>query len=179
MIEETMNQHRQTGFERQDLSAQVVFAFLIGLTATGMVICFVLWGVYHYADTYEKSHQLSGSLLARTTETDTRDTNPAVVRAEIETKFSQPRLEGNERVEINDFRLREEQKLNSYGWVDEKSGVVHIPIERAMQLVAQRGLSTTPKVGVIPPSEVNVVNQAAARADVSNKSPQSKLKSPR
>jgi len=64
--------------------------------------------------------------------------------------------------------LKEEQTLNTYGWVDQKAGVVRIPIERAMQLIAERGLSTTPKVGAIPPSEVNVVNQAAERADVSN-----------
>jgi len=30
--------------------------------------------------------------------------------------------------------------LYSYGWVDEKAGTVHIPIERAMDLIVQRGL---------------------------------------
>ena len=30
--------------------------------------------------------------------------------------------------------------LNSYGWVDQKAGVVHIPIDRAMTLLLQRGL---------------------------------------
>ncbi len=34
------------------------------------------------------------------------------------------------------------KKLNSYGWVDRKHGVIRIPIERAMDLVAQRGLPT-------------------------------------
>ena len=29
------------------------------------------------------------------------------------------------------------ERLGSYGWVDEKAGTVHIPIERAMELVAQ------------------------------------------
>ena len=33
-----------------------------------------------------------------------------------------------------------EKELYSYGWVDEKAGTVHIPIERAMDLIAQRGL---------------------------------------
>jgi hypothetical protein len=64
--------------------------------------------------------------------------------------------------------LKEEQTLDSYSWVDQKTGVVRIPIDRAMQLIAQRGLSTTPKVGAIPPAEVSVANQAAQRADVSN-----------
>lgn len=31
-------------------------------------------------------------------------------------------------------------KLNGYGWVDRSSGIVHIPIDRAMDLIVQRGL---------------------------------------
>ena len=34
------------------------------------------------------------------------------------------------------------RKLNSYGWQDRSNGIVHIPIERAMDLVVQRGLPT-------------------------------------
>ncbi|OLC96545.1 MAG: hypothetical protein AUH86_09440 [Acidobacteria bacterium 13_1_40CM_4_58_4] len=60
-------------------------------------------------------------------------------------KFPEPRLEINERTQLNGFRLDEEKKLNSYGWVDQKAGVVHIPIERAMQIVAQRGLPVRPQ----------------------------------
>jgi hypothetical protein len=31
------------------------------------------------------------------------------------------------------------KQLNSYGWVSEPDGVAHIPIDRAMDLVAQEG----------------------------------------
>jgi hypothetical protein len=31
-------------------------------------------------------------------------------------------------------------KLNSYGWIDKSAGVIRIPIDRAMDLLAQRGL---------------------------------------
>jgi hypothetical protein len=88
-------------------------------------------------------------------------------------------LETNERVEIKDFRLKEEQTLNSYGWVDEKAGVVRIPIDRAMQLLAQRGLPTTPKAGTVPPSAVSVAAQTAARSDSSNKPAQPKSQPPK
>jgi len=149
-------------FERQDLSPSGVYAFLTGLAAAGIVIYFVLWGLYHYLDVYQRRHQPPQNPLVQS-EADTRN-----VPAQAIQKFPQPRLEKNERVEINDFRLKEEQTLNSYGWVDHNAGVVRIPIDRAMQLIAQRGLPTTPKVGAVPPSEANVVNQAAQRADVSN-----------
>jgi hypothetical protein len=79
-------------------------------------------------------------------------------------------LETNERLEINDFRLQEEKTLNSYGWIDQQAGVARIPIDRAMQLLAQRGLPTRPQAGAIPPSPVNTARQAATRPDTS-KSP--------
>ncbi|MGA8066058.1 MAG: hypothetical protein WCA47_01905, partial [Terriglobales bacterium] len=51
-----------------------------------------------------------------------------------------PMLEINERGQMRDFLMNQENQLHSYGWVDEKAGVAHIPIERAMELTVQRGL---------------------------------------
>jgi len=172
MIEETKHgQHEEAGFERQDLSAKAVFAFLIGLAVAGVLVYFVIWGIYHSMDAYQKAHQPPQSPLVKPADTDTRIVAPNEV-----TKFPQPRLERNERLEIDDFRLKEEQTLNSYGWVDEKTGVVRIPIERAMKLVAQQGLPTTPEAGTAPSSPVNVVNQAAERSDTSGPRAQVKKK---
>ena len=58
-----------------------------------------------------------------------------------------PMLETNERGQFHDFLMNQENQLNSYGWVDEKAGVAHIPIERAMELIAQRGLPVLRKRG--------------------------------
>jgi len=154
--------HSETEFERQDLRPRVVYAFLIGLALMGTLVFFVVLGLYDAIDAYQRRHQPPQNPLVAP-ETDTRRVSPEAIE-----RFPQPRLERNERLEINDFRLAEEQTLYSYGWVDQQAGIVRVPIDRAMELIAQRGLSTTPKVGTIPPSEVNVVNQAARRADVSN-----------
>lgn len=37
-------------------------------------------------------------------------------------------------------RAQERAQLESYGWVDQAAGVAHIPIERAMALIAEQGL---------------------------------------
>jgi hypothetical protein len=169
MSEEIKHGPAGEGFERQDLTAQAVFGFLFSLVAGGVLVYFVVWGLYAFMDARQRSRQPQLSPLVQQADTNTRIVSPDEI-----TKFPQPRLERNERVEINDFRLNEEQTLNSYGWVDEKAGVVRIPIERAMQLVAQRGLPTTPKAGEIPPSAVNVANQAAQRSDTSGTSAQPK-----
>ena len=65
--------------------------------------------------------------------------------------------------------MQEEQTLNSYGWVDQQAGVVRIPIDRAMDLLAQRGLPTRPQAGVAPPSDVNTAKEAARQSDTSSK----------
>jgi hypothetical protein len=43
-----------------------------------------------------------------------------------------------------DLRRADEATLNSYGWVDRAHGIVHIPIERAKDILLQRGLPTRP-----------------------------------
>jgi len=150
-MSETLKHHEQSpepGFERQDMVPGSVYAFLAALAVAGILVAFVLWGLYRVLDTYQNRHQPAQNPLVQSAETSLRN-----VPADAYTKFPQPRLERNERQEINDFRLKEEQTLNSYGWVDQKTGVARIPIERAMQLIAQRGLPTTPKAGAVPPAE--------------------------
>jgi hypothetical protein len=174
MNEDLKHVRAEEGYERQDLSAQSVFAFLISLVVGGVIVYFIVWGLYHFMDARQRRRQLQPSPLVKQVETDTRIVSPDEIN-----KFPQPRLERNERIEINDFRLKEEQTLNSYGWVDEKAGVVRIPIERAMQLIAERGLPTTPKAGTIPASAVNVATQAAERSDTSNEPAKSKTQPPK
>ncbi len=55
-------------------------------------------------------------------ESDPRETNTAQVPKQMENTFPQPRLETSEPTEIRDFRLKEEQQLHSYGWVDQQAG---------------------------------------------------------
>jgi hypothetical protein len=174
MSENLRNVHEDEGFERQDLSVQGIYAFLISLVVGGVLVYLVVLGLYKFMDARQRVRQPQLSPLVQSTEKDTRMVSPTEI-----TKFPEPRLERNERIEINDFRLKEEQALNSYGWVDEKAGVVRIPIERAMQLIAQRGLPTTPKAGEFPPSAVNTANEAAARSDTSGMSSQTKPQSPK
>ena len=44
--------------------------------------------------------------------------------------------------EMKDLRSQWEKQLTTYGWVDEQSGVVRIPIDDAKRLLLQRGLPT-------------------------------------
>lgn len=155
-------QNEEMDFEREDLGAKPILTFLLGLVIGCVLVALVLRGLYSYLDSYENRHQPVENPLVQQTTADTR----IVEKGDIN-KFPQPRLESEETTEVNAFRMQEEQTLNSYGWVDEQAGVARIPIDRAMALLAQRGLPTKPQAGVVPPSDVNTAKDAR-RSDTSS-----------
>lgn len=134
--------HSEVEFEARDLSALGIMGFLAGLTIVAFLLQFVLVGIYHYLDNYTKKHEPALNPLVTNTNSDMRNPTPQSVD-----EFPLPRLETNEIGQLRDRRLMEENTLDTYGWVDQKSGVAHIPIERAMDLLAQRGLPTSQPVG--------------------------------
>jgi len=185
MMHEEIDQHHNSGnqhepFEREDLSPGAILGFLIGLAVVCVLVAVVLKAAYWAMDRYDSAHQPAASPLVKaTSDPEARRATPRRATGEkIKESFPEPRLEENERGELNDVRLREEQELNSYGWVDEKAGVAHIPIERAMELTAQRGLPVHPRAGTTPPSPVNTAREAATREDRSRTAPKPQEKQP-
>jgi hypothetical protein len=154
-----MNEHlqnRETEFERSDLSALGILGFLAGLAIVGFVLHIILVGIYVYLDTYTKKHEPPVNPLARATAQDMRNPKP-----EVANEFPLPRLETNEIGERDDRRIQEENILSTYGWVDQKAGVAHIPIDRAMQLIAQRGLPLAPS-NMAQKDTSQIINRPAA-----------------
>lgn len=69
----------------------------------------------------------------------------------VDTPIDGPRLQadpGRERIEITN---RDLGRLNSYGWIDAKAGTAHIPIDRAMAILAKSGLPRRGKVDPFHP----------------------------
>jgi len=56
----------------------------------------------------------------------------------------EPRLQSDPIADLAALRASEDAALHGYGWVDRQAGVARIPIERAMDLLAERGLSARP-----------------------------------
>lgn len=72
--------------------------------------------------------------------------------AAITQSFPTPRLQlddGNQ--DIADLHAREDILLDNYTWVDQSKGTVRIPIKRAMEIIAQKGLPVAPAVDTQPP----------------------------
>ncbi len=51
-----------------------------------------------------------------------------------------PRLQPSPHKDLKEMRAREDWELNHYFWVDKAKGTVAIPIERAMDILAARGI---------------------------------------
>ena len=65
-----------------------------------------------------------------------------------------PRLQVYPVKHWKDFRAAEIGRLSSYGWMDRASGAVHVPIERAMDLIAVRGVGPLPAAPMAMPAAV-------------------------
>ena len=126
-------------FERQDLSPKGVFYFFMGLAIFMVIIAGIIFGVYHVLNSVDEANKTTLSPMVAPT-ADTR----SVTRSDTQA-FPEPRLEVSERTQLGSFILDEDRKLATYNWVDKDKGIVQIPIERAMDLIVQRGLPVRPQ----------------------------------
>ena len=71
--------------------------------------------------------------------------------AQLANRFPSPRLQTDDGYqEITDIHAKEDLLLENYSWADQSKGVVRIPIERAMELIAERGLNVAPQSVATP-----------------------------
>ena len=159
-----MNHGHGVDFEREDLSTRGVFVFMLGLAIIGIVIYFIIVGMYRYLDSYEHAQMSTASPLVSTTAV-----GPAsrVVTKDYLEKFKEngaPMLENDEKSQFKDFLLKQEEQLNTYGWVERDAGVVHIPIQQAMDLIQERGLPVLPAGSAgTSPATLAPANKAAKK----------------
>jgi hypothetical protein len=126
-------------YEHEDLSPRGVIYFMIGLALVVVIIYLIVFGMYRFLDTYEKAHQPPMSPMV-TPQADTRTVTPEDTQS-----FPQPRLEKNEGTDLQHDIEDQDRKLATYNWVDKDKGVVQIPIDRAMDLIVERGLPVRPE----------------------------------
>jgi hypothetical protein len=79
---------------------------------------------------------------------------PGRIAIEVD-QFPNPRLQQNPRSELDVMKDEEDRQIRSYGWVDPKAGIARIPIERAMDILAQKGLPKVPAPAAVPGAPPN------------------------
>lgn len=64
----------------------------------------------------------------------------ALPNLEVQTVPTEPQLQPRPARELQTLRAAEDEVLETYGWVDRQQGLARIPIDRAMELLAEKGL---------------------------------------
>jgi hypothetical protein len=147
MSEQLEHDPHETSFERQDLSVTGVFYFMIGLAVVIALVYGIVGGMYKFLESTDKKRQAPVNPMAIKTGVDTRSMTFPTVQQKVDETFPQPVLEHSERLQYHNFAKEQDKVLASYDWVDQKNGVVRIPIDKAMDLLAQRGLPVRPEGG--------------------------------
>jgi hypothetical protein len=114
--------------ERKDVDVLSLITVACVLFLSCVVIFVVVWGMMRYFKFHEPAKTAGQANLPITTAQE----------------FPNPRLQIKPAADLAKLRTAEDADLNSYRWVNRDSGTVRIPIDRAMQLLLERGL---PDVG--------------------------------
>jgi hypothetical protein len=126
------------GHEPNVVSARGVVRFLAGLAVGTAFFAALVFGVFQ--------------LLKRGARSEDRPI-PANVARQLDRVPPAPWLEDKPLAPRAQLNARENAILGSYGWVDRKAGTVRIPIDRAMDLIAHRGLHATATAPAGSPAE--------------------------
>jgi hypothetical protein len=119
----------QVSHERQDVNVFQISAFGIGLLISCIVVVFAMWALFDFLTKRENSKN---------------PPVPASLVRERPTLPPEPRLQAEPKIELKEMRADEDAILNNYGWVDPNKGIVRIPIDQAIDIVAQKGLPSQP-----------------------------------
>lgn len=147
------------GYEVTDVSVPGVLVFIIALgisLGVFLVFCFGMGKVINIAIKKHDGPSNKWSQLTYTGDTKPRnmESSPVLEQKELNRltqNFPTPRLQNDDGdQDVADMHAREDLLLNHYSWIDRSKGTVRIPISRAMELIAERGLPVAPRVQMQP-----------------------------
>jgi hypothetical protein len=117
----------ETGHETSDLGAKNIALFGAGLAVLITVALLVCY-----------------ALVVWMRESEARRAEPPSPLAVTREPTSGPQLLVEPGRALKAMRQQEEARLKSYGWIDQEKGIVHVPIERAIEMLAEKGLPARP-----------------------------------
>jgi hypothetical protein len=134
------------GYEASDVGVKGIAVFAVALiifVVVGGVLCYGIGKVINARMNKEDGPNSKWTQTVDVRQLGNLPSNPELQNkvAEMTQSFPTPRVQFDDGdQDIADLHAREDLLLSNYTWVDESKGTVRIPIERAMELIAQRGL---------------------------------------
>jgi hypothetical protein len=121
--------------EESDINARAILGTGAGMIVGAVVIGVVVWALFAFLSKREAGNVMTEFPLAS---------------GQAQRLPPEPRLQTDPREDLRALRQAEDDVLQSYGWIDKNTGVVRIPIDRAMQLTLERGLPVRAEGGKKP-----------------------------
>ena len=124
------------GFDRE-LDRRGIVAFGIGLALLMIGVLAIVWLMMEV--------MRAGSV--------SRDPRPSpLAEANAPKEPPAPRLQSAPVDDMRALRAAEAAALQSYGWVDRDAAIARIPVDRAIDIVAERGLPSVAQAPAAPPA---------------------------
>ena len=144
------------GYELSDVRVTGIVVFLTSLAIFVAVAGILCWGIGKVINAGLNKQDGPNNKWTRTAEVRELGNMPSSPElqnkmAELTQQFPAPRLQSDDgNQDVADLHAREDLLLENYTRVEGKPGAVRIPIERAMELIAQRGLPVAPAAQKAP-----------------------------
>jgi hypothetical protein len=138
--DENYNSNPGVMYESSDANARAIYTFGIWLAMLAGVCALVTWGGLRAMEAYEARQDKARMAEYPMVSKERMMMTPEQAAHAFPSGNATPQLQVNDTADMNDEIKEENAKLTHYQWVDQSQGVVRIPIDRAVQLVLQRGL---------------------------------------
>jgi hypothetical protein len=144
---------RGPGYEQRDVNVKGLLQFAFWMAIVLIVTLFAMKWTLDYFSKIEPLGAPASPLVSAT-------------QRELP---ANPRLQVYPHSDLENYCSAQEQQVNSYAWIDQQSGIVRIPIDRAMDLALEKGLParatseappSMPSVAIpVPPSGTDLEGQ--------------------
>jgi hypothetical protein len=136
--------HADVRYEKSDAWIGGVIAFGVMLAALGLIVhVSASWLFDSLKASEQRKYQQVPALYLK---------ERPQLPGDLE-RIPPPRLQKNETVDLKKLREYEEPLLDQFGWVDRDKGIVRIPIEEAMRLLADPQTASDKGIRVRPLKE--------------------------
>jgi hypothetical protein len=136
----------RAGYETSDVRVNGILVFLTSMAVFVVVTALVCYGIGKVINAHLNQEDGPNSKWVKTVDIRQLGDMPSSPEmqnrvATLTQNFPTPRLQTDDGFEdIAELHQREDLLLDHYSWVDQSKGKVRIPIDRAMEILAQRGL---------------------------------------
>lgn len=138
--------------ETSDVNIKGIVGFGAFLAISGIVIHFALFGLYKLFDHEFEKRNPPPNPMMEVEKPINGNTMTAETQAETAKRLNKtfggnalnPMLQIDDTHDMDMMRKSQTQQMSEYEWLNKDTGSVRIPIDRAMELIVERGLPNVP-----------------------------------